>query len=197
MTVNKGGIGIFLDRDGTISEEVGYIDNIEKFLIYEFSSEAIINFNKLGVKVIIVTNQGGIAKGLYTEETVNTVHKKMKDLLKKDGAHIDAIYYCPHHLEGIIERYRVNCVCRKPKTGMLLKASKRFNIELGNSFIIGDKISDIETGHNSGAKSILVMTGFGKDSIKKINENNYKKPNFVAEDLLEASKIICKEIYKI
>jgi len=197
MPVDKGKIGIFLDRDGTISEEVGYVCNIGNFSIYEFSSKAIKNLNKLGVKVIVTTNQGGIAKGLYTEETVNSIHKKMKDLLEKDGAHIDAIYYCPHHSEGIIERYKINCICRKPKIGMLLEASKRFNVKLDNSFVIGDKISDVETGYNSGAKSILVMTGFGKDSLRKINENNCKKPNFVAENLLEASEIIYKEINKI
>jgi len=195
VAVKREKIGIFLDRDGTISEEIGYIDNVEKFSLYNFSPRAIKKLNVLGVKVIVVTNQAGIAKGLYTEETLHSIHKKMIEQLEKEGAHIDDIYYCPHHSDGKIKAYSINCECRKPKSGMIVKASKKFNFNLKHSFIVGDKIIDLEAGSRLGSRSILVLTGHGRDSLKKINnENKSEKPDFIAENLLEASEIICREI---
>ncbi len=194
MAVEREKIGIFLDRDGTISEEIDYIDNVEKFSLYSFSPKAIKKLNDLGIKVIIVTNQAGIAKGLYTEKTLHSIHKKMIEQLEKEGAHIDDIYYCPHHSDGKIDAYSIDCECRKPKSGMILQASKKFNFNLKHSFAVGDKIRDIKAGSRLGTRSILVLTGHGKDSLKKINKNKSEKPEFIAENLLEASEIICREI---
>ena len=196
MVVDMERIGIFLDRDGTISEEVGYVDMVEKFSIYSFSSKAIKRLNDLGVKVIIVTNQAGIAKGLYTEETLHSIHEKMREILKKEGARIDAVYYCPHHPEGKIDSYRLDCNCRKPKNGLLLKASRELNLNLKDCFIVGDKIRDIKAGNSLGIKSILVLTGYGKEDLETINSNDSEKPDFVTENLLEASEIICNELSK-
>jgi D-glycero-D-manno-heptose 1,7-bisphosphate phosphatase len=195
MIIEKSEIAVFLDRDGTISEETGYINAVDNFSLYRYSSTAIKKLNELGLKVIVITNQASVAKGLCTEDTINSIHKRMRDLLWKDGAIIDAIYFCPHHLEGTIDKYRIDCQCRKPKIGMVLEALKHFKLNLNDSFVVGDKVSDIETGFNSKMKTILVLTGYGKESLKKINENNIKKPNFIAENLLEAVEIIIKEVH--
>ena len=196
MVFDRERVGIFLDRDGTISEEVGYVDMVEKFSIYTFSSKAIKKLNDLGIKVIVVTNQAGIAKGLYTEETLHSIHEKMREILKKEGARIDAVYYCPHHPEGKIVSYRLDCDCRKPKNGLLLKASRELNLNLKDCFIVGDKIRDIKAGSSLGIKSILVLTGYGKEDLETINSNDSEKPDFVTENLLEASEIICNELSK-
>jgi D-glycero-D-manno-heptose 1,7-bisphosphate phosphatase len=150
--------------------------------------------NKLGVKVIVISNQSGIARGLFTEETLRGIHSRLQDLLNHDNAFIDKIYYCPHHPEGLVKQYAIDCDCRKPKIGMILEAERDFNIDISRSFIIGDMPRDIECGVNAGLKTILVLTGNGNDSKNEISEN--LKIDYIAADLGDAASYIETTINK-
>lgn len=183
---------VFLDRDGTINEDVGYPSSFEQIKIFPFSFEAIRKINEAGLLAIIVTNQSGISRGFFKEEDLLKIHEKLQEIFKKKGAHFDAIYYCPHYQSGG-EDSQKNCNCRKPLTGMAKRASKEFNIDLKNSYMIGDKVEDILFGLNIGAKSILVLTGFGKSASFQLKELGIK-PAYIAENLLEAVNWILNDI---
>ena len=185
---------VFLDRDGTISEEVGYLSDPEQLRLIPHSAEAIRLINENSLKTIIITNQAGVARGYFPEEMVSQVHQKMEKLLSARGAHLDDIYYCPHHPEGIVESYRKGCDCRKPASGLLKQASKEHGIDLASSYMVGDKVTDIHLAHEVGARAILVLTGYGRDELKKINKMSVKKPEYVARNLLVAVKWIIKDL---
>jgi len=155
MTLNKA---IFLDRDGTINIDKDHLYKVEDFEFIDGVPEQIAKWNKLGYLVIVVTNQAGVAKGLYTEDDVKILHEYINKELVKYEAHIDAFYYCPHHPDGKIEKYKLNCNCRKPKTGMLEQAIEDFDIDVNKSFLFGDKEWDVQAGEKMGIKSILVET---------------------------------------
>ena len=154
---------VFLDRDGTINIEKEYLYKPEDFEFIDGSIEAIKLLNQNGFKVIIVTNQAGIGRGYYTERDMENLHRYMNEILGHNGAYIDAIYFCPHHPTHGIGEYKTDCDCRKPKIGMLLQAEKKYKIDKSQSFMIGDKLSDVKAGRNYGIKSILVATGYGED----------------------------------
>ncbi|MEJ8737283.1 HAD-IIIA family hydrolase [Erysipelotrichaceae bacterium HCN-30851] len=162
---------IFLDRDGTINKHIGFLTNVDDFELLSGTSEAIKKINASGYLAIIVTNQPVIARGEVTVSQLKNIHNKMETLLGLDGAYIDAIYYCPHHpdkgFEGEVEKLKIECECRKPKPGMLLKAAEDYNIDLSNSYMIGDSDSDIAAGNAAGCKSIKINEG---DLLKTINE---------------------------
>lgn len=147
---------VFLDRDGTIIEDVGYLKKRSEIKFLPRVSEAIKLLNESGFKVIVVTNQAGVAKGYFTEETVKEINQSIQKTLAEQGAYIDKIYYCPHHIEATVEEYRKDCYCRKPNPGMIEEAAFEFRIDLEKSFVIGDKISDIEAGQKVGCKAILL-----------------------------------------
>lgn len=152
---------IFLDRDGTINKYVGFLRNIDDFELIEGVSEAIRKINQSGYLAIVVTNQPVIARGEVTWEELHEIHRKMETLLGKDGAYIDGIYICPHHpdkgFEGERPEYKIDCECRKPKPGLYIQAAKDYNIDLSQSFMIGDDKRDVEAGENAGCKkSVLV-----------------------------------------
>ena len=151
---------VFLDRDGTINEYVGFLRNIDEFRLIDGVSEAIRKINQSGYLAIVVTNQPVIARGEVTLEELQEIHNKMETLLGKEGAYVDAIYYCPHHpdkgFEGERLEYKIECNCRKPKPGMLLQAAKDFNIDLSTSYMVGDGKNDIEAGQAAGCKSVLL-----------------------------------------
>ena len=197
MIVDRNRIGVFLDRDGTISQEIGYILEVDKFSLYDYSVEAVKKLNSLDVKVIVITNQACVARGLCGEETVQSVNQRMIDLLEKEGAYLDDVFFCPHHTEGTVDEYTIDCSCRKPKTGMISEAVKKYNIEIAESFVVGDKISDIQMGLNAGARTILLLTGHGRNALDEIKKNNLKMPHFTAENLLEASDIIYREVQSL
>lgn len=159
---------IFLDRDGTVNVEVDYLYKAEDFRFEYKADEAIKILNDLGYKIIIVTNQSGIARGYYTEEDLVELHKFLDGELCKVSAKVDGYYYCPHHTKGTIEKYKIECNCRKPNLGMFLEAGKKFDIDFANSFIVGDKMSDLEAGLRLGMSSILVQTGHGEDEEKSL-----------------------------
>ena len=151
---------VFLDRDGTINKYVGFLRNIDDFELIDGVSEAIKKINQSGYLAIVVTNQPVVARGEVTWEELNEIHKKMATLLGKEGAYVDAIYVCPHHpdkgFEGERPEYKIDCDCRKPKPGMLLQAAKDFNIDLSQSFMIGDSDRDVEAGEAAGCKAVKV-----------------------------------------
>ena len=187
---------IFLDRDGTINEYVGFLRKEEDFRLIPGVSEAIKKINNSGYLAIVVTNQPVIARGEVTEEELEEIHKKMETLLGLDGAYIDDIYYCPHHpdkgFEGEIPELKIECDCRKPKTGMLEKAAREHNIDLSSSIMIGDSTLDIKMAENAGMQIILLKTG------QKGEDGKYDvSPTLIAEDLNDAiNKIICKKVSK-
>ena len=182
---------VFMDRDGTLSFEVGYVNHISRFKLYPFTPQAIKLLNESDYLAICVTNQAGVARGYFEESLVKEVHKKMQNCLKKEGAYLDDIFYCPHHpTAGGNPDFTVECNCRKPKPGMLLDAAKKHNIDLTQSFVIGDKITDVELAKKVGAKGIMVMTGYGRGEYE-YQRNNWKVfPDYIAENLLEAVKWI-------
>ena len=177
--------GIFLDRDGTINEEVEYITSPDEVKLIPGAAEAIHRANVSGFKVIVITNQSAIARGLLTEEKLKTIHQRLSELLEGDGAHVDGIYYCPHHPDIGEPPYRTICDCRKPLPGMLRKAARDHDIDLSQSYVVGDRSIDLETGNAIGAYTILVRTGYGNHEADSILKNG-GKTDFIAADLLEA-----------
>lgn len=184
---------IFLDRDGTINEEVGHLDNLEKLKLYDNAAEAIRLINESGMKAVVITNQSGVARGYFTEELVKTAHRQIQDLLKQQGAFIDAFYYCPHHPTEGLEEYVQACSCRKPEPGMLITASRDLNIDLLRSYMVGDILKDIQAGKNAGTKSVLVKSGHGLKTLEedlRNGEGNIPSensgPDYIAEDILDA-----------
>lgn len=172
---------VFLDRDGTINVEKKYVYKPEEIEFENGSLEAIAKLNSAGYKVIVITNQAGIARGYYTEEDVDRLHQWINSELAKYGAHIDRFYYCPHHPEHGIGIYKKICFCRKPRIGLIKQAINEFNINVQKSFLVGDRETDIYAGLAAGLKSILVLTGYGAQT-KKIMKD-YK---FYADNLDDA-----------
>jgi D-glycero-D-manno-heptose 1,7-bisphosphate phosphatase len=152
---------VFLDRDGTLIEEVGYLDRVERVELYPWSIDAVRALNRSGFRVIMVTNQSGVARGFFTEAVVEDVHRRIAGLLEAGGARIDAYYYCPHHPDGKIERYAQLCDCRKPARGLVDRAAREFGIDPASSFVVGDRWLDIQLARAVGARGVLVRTGYG------------------------------------
>lgn len=184
----KKNSAVFLDRDGTINEEVGYLGDLEKLNIYPNSFEAIRLINKSGMKAVVITNQSGVARGYFSEDFVMTVHSRINETLQKKGAHIDRFYYCPHHPTEGKGHYLKSCNCRKPKTGMLIKASEELGIDLSRSYMVGDTAKDIELAKGARVKGILVKTGYGKKEM-----SSDIKPDYIAEDIRDAVNWIMKD----
>lgn len=158
---------VFLDRDGTINVEVNYLHRPEDLVLLPGVPEAVRLLNEAGFRVAVVTNQAGVARGYYGEEDVMRLHEYLNRLLETQGAHIDDFYYCPHHPEHGIGKYKTDCRCRKPGTGMFEAADRDCPVERARSFMVGDKLIDTLAGHNFGLRSILVGTGYGKEIRKK------------------------------
>jgi D-glycero-D-manno-heptose 1,7-bisphosphate phosphatase len=153
---------VFLDRDGTLLEEAGYLDRLERLVFFPYSVDAIRLLNRSGFAVVIVTNQAGIARGIFKEAFVAEAHRYISDKLALGGARIDGFYYCPHHPEAVIEALRQDCDCRKPKPGMFTRAAAELGLDLARSFVIGDRWHDLQAGQQVGARGLLVRTGYGR-----------------------------------
>ncbi len=177
---------IFMDRDGTVSYEIGYVNHPDRFKIFPFSGRAIQMINASPFLAILVTNQAGVARGYFTEDLVPEVHKRLEEQLAEEGAYLDAIYYCPHHPRGVVKEYAIDCPCRKPKPGMLYKARDEFDIDLENSYVIGDKITDIELARNVGATGIFVLTGYGLGEYTYQRDSWKVEPDYIAKNLFDA-----------
>lgn len=192
----KKNAAVFLDRDGTINEEVGYLDRAEKLRMIPAAFEAIRLINQSGLKAIVVSNQAGVAKGLFTESFVHEINSLIQNALLTKGARIDAFYFCPHHPTEGNDPYRTICNCRKPAAGLLYQAAVDGDIELTRSYLVGDRLRDIETAHRAGAKGVLVATGYGQDAMRSSGQdepNEMNKPDYNANDILEAVHWILKD----
>lgn len=181
---------VFIDRDGTISEEVGYINHPSRFRLFPYSGTAIKLLNDQDWLAIVITNQAGVARGYFSEAMIHTVHEKLRQDLETGGAKLDAIYYCAHHPSVGPPAYRQACDCRKPKPGLVHRAAEDLDIDLAASWMVGDRYSDIEMAHNAGVRSVFVMSGYGRGEWEQQRSQWKQHPDLVAEDLLEAiSKI--------
>ena len=177
---------IIMDRDGTVCDEVGYVNHVDRVRLLPRSAEAIRRANEAGFQTVVVTNQAGVARGYFAESLVDEVHDRVRELLAAEGARVDGIYYYPHHPDVGAEPYRRRCDCRKPKPGMLLRARDEMGIDLEASFMIGDSVRDIEAGRRAGATPLLVLTGYGKGELAYQSHRWTVRPEHVADDLLEA-----------
>jgi D-glycero-D-manno-heptose 1,7-bisphosphate phosphatase len=174
---------VFLDRDGTIAEEVGYLNHLQRFRMFPFAGAAIRRLNEAGLAVIVVTNQSGVARGYFPESLVRRVNERMRQELTAAGAHLDGIYYCPHGS-------RDHCECRKPKTGMLEQAAREHNIDLSGSFVVGDRYGDMDLAFRAGCKAIFVQTGYGLGEMTWHAEKWPRQPDTIAENLQSATEWI-------
>lgn len=175
---------VFLDRDGVLNNDPPHFAHrLDQLSLIPRSGEAVRLLKNKGYLLVIISNQSGVARGYYGEEQVEIFNNALLTELRKYGGDIDAICYCPHHPDATVEKYRTDCDCRKPKPGMILRVAHEYDIDLENSFVVGDKWSDIEAGRNAGCRSILVLTGHGSDEWRKIIPGDC----FIASDLFEAA----------
>ena len=177
---------VFFDRDGTLVEEIGYLSHPNQLELYPFAGRAVQMANRANLLTIVVTNQAGVAQGLFEEPLLDEVHQRLSRRIQTAGGKLDGIYYCPHHPQAIVETYRVKCDCRKPGAGMLEQAAARFHIDLERSFMVGDRYLDIQAGHRVGAQSVLVLTGFGKLEWESGRAQSQRQPDYVAKDVHHA-----------
>jgi D-glycero-D-manno-heptose 1,7-bisphosphate phosphatase len=182
-----------LDRDGTINEQLGYVNHISRFMLLPVAGTAISLLNKNNYIVVVTSNQSGVARGYFPLELVEETNEVMKRQLAKDDAYVDKTYFCPHHPEGIVPEYSKECTCRKPDIGLIERARAELDIDLRRSYVVGDRWLDIEFAHNAGLPGVLVLTGYGRGDLDYIVPRKKIKPAFVAEDLLRAVKWILEQ----
>ena len=178
---------VFFDRDGTLIEDRGYICDFSQVVIFPFAVETVRRMNELGFKVIIITNQSSIARGICTEEQVNSLHRELTEYFKKQGAVIDHIYYCPYHADGVIERFKIKHENRKPSPGMILEAVRQYGIDLSLSYVMGDSACDMGAAKNAGCKGILVLTGKDPQGSRLELKQNQIIPHMVVDNILTAA----------
>ncbi len=175
---------VFLDRDGVVNEEVHHLHRVEDLRLLPGAAAAIRRVNDRGIPVVLVTNQSVVARGLCTAQDVEVIHKALLTLLAGEGAHLDGIFSCPHHPEGL-GSYRRLCRCRKPEPGLLIRAAREFRVNLKRSVLIGDQVKDLEAGRRAGCRVVLVLTGHGREALLHL-EGRGVPPDYVAQDLDEA-----------
>ena len=155
---------VFVDRDGTLLEEAGYLDRLERLAFFPFAIDAVRLLNRANYAVIIVTNQSGIARGMYGEPFVLETHAVIAARMQEGGARVDGFYYCPHHPDATVPEFKRDCDCRKPAPGLLMTAAREHDLDLSRSFSIGDKWTDVAVGAAAGGRGILVRTGYGRST---------------------------------
>ena len=171
---------VFLDRDGVLTEEKSYITSVENLSIFPFAAECIEEIHQKGYYAIVITNQSGIARGMFSEAALQQMNEY---LIRQTG--VDAVYYCPHHEKGTVERYRKKCDCRKPGTGLIEKACTEYMIDLKRSFMVGDRASDIQTGQRIGIRTIILESGYGTTGLEQD-----VKPDYVLNDLRDVIELL-------
>ena len=181
---------VFIDRDGTISEEVGYVNHPSRYRVFPYAAEAIRALHDAGWLAILVTNQAGVARGYFTEDLIGATHRILEQELKRGGAALDAIYYCPHHPTVGVPPYCQDCDCRKPRPGLIQRAAEEFQIDLAASWMVGDRYGDIELARNAGVSAGLVLSGYGRGEWEYQRAGWQHQPDLVAEDLLDATRKI-------
>jgi D-glycero-D-manno-heptose 1,7-bisphosphate phosphatase len=163
VSADTGRPAVFLDRDGTINEDVGYLTDLAELHIYPYAPDAIRLLRRAGYAIVVVTNQGGIARGVLSEPLVMRTHREMDERLRRAGALVDAWYFCPHHPESVVPGLSTPCECRKPGIGMPRAAAGRLGLDLARSWVVGDHWRDVQMGHGVGARAVLLRTGHGRD----------------------------------
>jgi D-glycero-D-manno-heptose 1,7-bisphosphate phosphatase len=191
MTIKRP--AVFIDRDGTVNEQMGYVNHPSRFIILPRTAEAIRILNREGYLAIIVSNQSGVARGYFPIELLYNIHASMKESLLKDGATVDGIFFCPHYPGGIVPEYSIDCDCRKPRTGLIKQACGQFEIDMSRSYMIGDHYSDMELAERADLRAILVKTGYGRGVAEYNLPGMAFRPCYIAEDLLDAVKWIIKK----
>lgn len=185
---------VFLDRDGTLNVEIGYIRKVDDLQLIEGAGQAVKKLNDKGVAAVLVTNQTGAARGFYPETHIHSLNERLIMLLKKEGAFLDDVYYCPHSIEGEVKELVRICECRKPARGMVDKAlADHPEFDAERSFVVGDKATDVELAHNCGAKGVLVKTGYG-EAVLKGEYQNKVQADFEAGSIVEAVDWILKQL---
>jgi D-glycero-D-manno-heptose 1,7-bisphosphate phosphatase len=180
---------VFLDRDGTINEEMGYLNHVSRLVLLPQAAAAIRLLNQAGVPVVVVTNQSGAARGYFPPGLVDEVHAHLQHLLAAGGAHLDGIYTCMHHPDK-------GCACRKPRPALLLQAARDLDLDLARSYAVGDRYKDLETAAHAGAKGLLVLTGYGRGEYDYFRDTWKVQPVQVAADLLDAARWILADLKK-
>ncbi len=183
---------VFLDRDGTVNEEVGYLSDLKQLKLVPGAGTAIKNLNDAGFLVVLVTNQSGIARGFFSEAFVHDTHVLLQQMLRNEGARLDGIYFCPHHPTEGKTHYTMECECRKPGTGLIDRAARDLDIDVKQSYVVGDKWSDVELGQRAGAHTILVMSGFAQDDPGNTRPPHLADPDFISHTITDAAEWILK-----
>ena len=179
-----------MDRDGTLSHEVGYVNHPSRFRLYSYSVDAVRLVNQAGFRAVVVTNQAGVARGYFPESLVRQIHDAMTALMEAGGARLDGIYYCPHHPSVGAAPYRQDCDCRKPRPGLLRRAAAELDLDLARSWVIGDRHGDLQLAWNVGARGALVKSGYGLGELAYHAPQWPRQPDLTAEHLLEAVRRI-------
>lgn len=189
-------IAVFLDRDGTLNVEKGYIRNVDDLELIPGVAQAVRKINDAGLLAILTSNQTGAARGFYDVAHIEALHDRLAQLLQEQaGAHLDAVYYCPHLGKGIVPEFAVDCTCRKPEPGMIQQAVEKFpQIELAQSYMLGDKASDVVFAHNAGCQSVLLKTGYGDRVLAGKYQVLDQEPNFVFDDMPQAVELILSRV---
>jgi D-glycero-D-manno-heptose 1,7-bisphosphate phosphatase len=182
---------VFLDRDGTIVEEAGYLDRLERLVFFPFSVDAVRVLNRAGFAVVVITNQAGIARGIVQESFVAEAHQHIAETMAAGGARVDGFYYCPHYPDGVVERYRKACDCRKPEPGLLRVAAEELRLDLARSFVVGDRWHDVAAGHAVGARGLLVRTGLGRRD--EADPHPGTTPDAIVDNVMEAAAWILQQ----
>jgi D-glycero-D-manno-heptose 1,7-bisphosphate phosphatase len=183
---------VFLDRDGTLIEEVGYLDRTDRVVLYPYTVDAVRAFNRAGLLTVMVTNQSGVARGFFTEAIVEDVHRHIASLLAAGGARIDAYYHCPHHPAGDVREYAVQCECRKPRQGLVDRAVRELGVDPLRSFVVGDRWADVGLARRSGGRGVLVRTGYGAAEEQRPRDGLV--PDAVVNNLIEAASWILARV---
>jgi D-glycero-D-manno-heptose 1,7-bisphosphate phosphatase len=152
---------VFIDRDGTLIEEAGYLNDLARLVFFPFTVDAVRQLNRGGYAVVVITNQAGIARGIVPPAFLETAHRHISERLEAGGARVDRYYHCPHHPRGIVDGLNIACGCRKPRPGLLLRAADEMGLDLARSFVVGDRWHDLEAGRAAGTGAVLVRTGYG------------------------------------
>ena len=192
--MSAGRPAVFFDRDGTLNEEVDFLTVPDQLRLIPGAAKSVAAVNRRGLIACIISNQSGIARGLFSEADLIPIHAKLEHELAREGARIDRVYYCPHHPTAGIPPYNVVCDCRKPMPGMLRRAADELGIDLRHSYVIGDRIVDVQVAHAVGALGILVLTGYGETSREEcLHESVF--PDFIAASVVNATEfILTKEL---
>jgi D-glycero-D-manno-heptose 1,7-bisphosphate phosphatase len=182
---------IFMDRDGTLAHEVGYVNDVSRFRLFPWSVEAVRLVNRSGYAAVMVTNQAGVARGYFPEAAIQEVHAALGAVFADGAARLDGVYYCPHHPQAGEPPYRQDCDCRKPRPGLLTRAAADLGLALERSWVVGDRLGDLQVAWAVGARGAMVKTGYGRGELRHHAPSWARQPDLVAEHVLEAvSRIV-------